>query len=153
MWFLWTIKTTLEVTRLLWTLNILRDLNCKDHLFSLETCSDAQFISVVNGLDWFQSKLTHRDLVWRHRTWSILVRVTAYCLIAPNQCLDQCWLIINGPLWHSSESDFTGNAQNICPWYKFGIYLLKITAAFSNEHIYYPFTECNLLWFEVISAK
>ena len=30
----------------------------------------------------------------------------------------QCWQIISEVLWHLSESDFTGNAQDVYPWYK-----------------------------------
>ena len=53
----------------------------------------------------------------------------ACCLKAPSHYLNQCWLIISEVLWHSPESNFTGNALDICPWYVFENYLSRITAA------------------------
>ena len=32
--------------------------------------------------------------VWRHRPWSALAQVMAWCLIAPSHYLKQCWLTI-----------------------------------------------------------
>ena len=39
--------------------------------------------------------------------------------MAPSHYLNQCWLVISDALWHSSEGNFTGNAQDIHVWYKF----------------------------------
>ena len=65
-------------------------------------------------------KLTHlglSDTTWHHTTRSTLVQVIAHCLMALSQYLrlSQCWLIINKVLWHSSEGNFTGNAQDMYP--------------------------------------
>ena len=39
------------------------------------------------------------------------------CSIKPLS--NQCWLIISEVLWHSSEGNFTGNAQDIYSWSEF----------------------------------
>ena len=56
--------------------------------------------------------------VWRHRAWSTLVQVMACCLTAPNDYLNQCWLITNDILWHSPEGRLTGDVQYMHPWYE-----------------------------------
>ena len=43
--------------------------------------------------------------------------------------LNQCCLIISEVLWHSSKDNFTGNSQEICPWYEFENHQFKITVA------------------------
>ena len=53
------------------------------------------------------------DAIWRHKSGPTLDQVMACCLMAPSHYLNQCWLIIKGVLWHSPESNFTGNAQDI----------------------------------------
>ena len=58
------------------------------------------------------------DTIWRHRAESTLFQVMAYCLIAPSHLkLNQCWLIISEVLWHPPEGYFSGNVQEIYPWY------------------------------------
>ena len=37
-------------------------------------------------------------------------------------CLVQCWLIISKVLWHLAKGNFTGNFQDIYPWYEFENY-------------------------------
>ena len=44
------------------------------------------------------------DIIWWHRSWSTLAQVIACCLMAPSHYLNQCLLIIEIVLWHSSES-------------------------------------------------
>ena len=63
-------------------------------------------ISIVNSL-W------PGDAIWRHRSWLTLAQTMACCLTAPSHYLNKCWLIIHGILWHSPDTNFTGNAQNI----------------------------------------
>ena len=41
------------------------------------------------------------DAIWRYSTWSTFNQVIACGLTAPSHCLNQCWLIIKGVLWHS----------------------------------------------------
>ena len=62
------------------------------------------------------------DAIWRHRSGSTLVQVMAWCLTAPSHYLNQCWLIISEVLWHSTEGNFTWNAQDIYPWHEFENY-------------------------------
>ena len=51
------------------------------------------------------------DAIWRHTSWSTLVRVMACCLTAPSHYLDQCLLYITEVLWQPPESNFTASAQ------------------------------------------
>ena len=39
-----------------------------------------------------------------------------------SHCLNQCWLISNAVLCHSPESNYTGKAQDMYPWYQFESY-------------------------------
>ena len=39
--------------------------------------------------------------IWRHRSWSALAQVIAWCLTAPSHSLNLCWLSISEVLWHS----------------------------------------------------
>ena len=68
------------------------------------------------------------DTIYRHRSESNLAQVMACYLMAPIHYLNQCWLTISGFLWHSPDRNFTGNAQDICPWYQFKKCKFKITA-------------------------
>ena len=49
----------------------------------------------------------------------------ACCLTAPSHYLNQCWLIIRGVLWHTSESSFAEIAQGIDSGYEFEEDILK----------------------------
>ena len=57
------------------------------------------------------------DAIWQHRSRSTLAEVMVCCLTAAVHYLNQYWRIISEVLWHSPESNFTGNAQDIYPWY------------------------------------
>ena len=65
------------------------------------------------------------DAIWRQWSWTTLAQVMACCLTAPSHYLNQCWLIIRGVLWHTSESSFAGIAQGIDSGYEFEKYILK----------------------------
>ena len=67
------------------------------------------------------------DAIWQHRSRSISAQVMAWCLTAPSQYLNQCWLVIKGDKCHSPESNSirsTNNQQN-----EVGDYIFKITAS------------------------
>ena len=82
------------------------------------------------------------DVFRCHRTWSTLVQVMAWCLMAQSHYLNQCWLIISEILWHSSKGNFTGNAQNIV------LHEFEIMASFSKEqHVNPLLTE--LFWKDI----
>ena len=66
------------------------------------------------------------DAIWRQWSWTTLAQVMACCLTAPSHYLNQCWLIIRGVLWHSSEKIFAGIAQGINSGYQFEKDILKI---------------------------
>ena len=70
----------------------------------------------------FVNSLWPSGAIWRYRSGSTLAQVMACCLMAPSHYLNQCWLIINEVLWHSSEGNFTGNAQDIYPSREFENY-------------------------------
>ena len=66
--------------------------------------------------------------IWpRRRTWSTLLLILACWLAATSHYINQCWLIINGILWHSPECNFTGSALDRFPWYEFYEKLREIT--------------------------
>ena len=73
---------------------------------------------------WVNS-LRPSDAIWRQWSWTTLAQVMACCLTAPSHYLNQCWLIIRGVLWHTSESSFAGIAQGIDSGYEFEKDILK----------------------------
>ena len=78
--------------------------------------------------NWFVlgfNSLRPSDAIWRQWSWTTLAQVMACCLTAPSHYLNQCWLIIRGVLWHTSESSFAGIAQGIDSGYEFEKYILK----------------------------
>ena len=66
------------------------------------------------------------DAIWWQWSWTTLAQVMACCLTAPSHYRNQCWLIIRGVLWHSSENSFAGIAQGINSGYEFEKHILKI---------------------------
>ena len=46
----------------------------------------------VTRPEWVNS-LQPSGAIWRHRTWSTLIQVMAWCLMAPSYHLNKCWLI------------------------------------------------------------
>ena len=73
------------------------------------------------------NSLRPSDAIWRQWSWTTLAQVMACCLTAPSHYLNQCWLIIRGVLWHTSESSFAGIAQGIDSGYEFEKDILKNT--------------------------
>ena len=45
------------------------------------------------------------DIICQHRSGLTLAQVMSHCLMTPSHYLNQCWLIIKGGLWCSSESN------------------------------------------------
>ena len=76
--------------------------------------------------------LTHWGLVmlWWHRyndiSMSTLAQVMTCCLTAPSHYLYQCWFIISGIKWRSSEDNFIWIAEKSNSFSEFENYLLKI---------------------------
>ena len=64
-----------------------------------------------SGLEVLIYSLWPSDAIWRHRSASILVQVTACCLTTPSHYLNQCWFIIGEVLWHLPQNHFTASAQ------------------------------------------
>ena len=52
--------------------------------------------------------LTHCGLVM---PYGDIDQVMAYCLVIPSHYVNQCWLIMNGVLWHSCKIKFTRRYQ------------------------------------------
>ena len=75
--------------------------------------------------DGMVNSLRPSDAIWRQWFWTTLAQVMACCLTAPSHYLNQCWLIIRGVLWHTSESSFAGIAQGIDSGYEFEKDILK----------------------------
>ena len=62
--------------------------------------------------------LTHCGLVTPYCDMgasSTLTQVMTCCLMAPSHYLNQCWLIIKGLMWDSSDSNFTRGTPDISP--------------------------------------
>ena len=57
-----------------------------------------------------------------------IIKLMACCLIAPIHHLNQCWLLISEVLWHSSENNFTVNAQTSILYIEFENCTFKIIA-------------------------
>ena len=98
-----------------------------------------QILFTLFRLQCFKS-LWHSDAIRRHMSWSTLTQVMACWLPAPICCQDQCWLIINDILLHSSEGNFTGNAQDSHLWNELENYWLKITTASRRNQPLYIYT-------------
>ena len=77
------------------------------------------------SLQYHLNSLRPSDAIWRQWSWTTLAQVMACCLTAPSHYLNQCWLIIRGVLWHTSESSFAGIAQGIDSGYEFEKDILK----------------------------
>ena len=74
-------------------------------------CPDPAAVSVSTLMGTLNS-LWPSDAIWWHRSGSTLAQVMACCLTAPSHYLNQCWLIMNGVLWHSPKTNFTGSAHD-----------------------------------------
>ena len=59
------------------------------------------------------------DTIWHHRICSTPVQIMACCLALPGHYLNQHWWIISKALWHLLLGNFSGNPQDIYPWYEF----------------------------------
>ena len=92
-----------------------------DFLFSHEPLCIVATNPSRTGLN----SLRPSDAIWRQWSWTTLAQVMACCLTAPSHYLNQCWLIIRGVLWHTSESSFAGIAQGIDSGYEFEKDILK----------------------------
>ena len=58
------------------------------------------------------NSLWHSDTIWCQGSGSTLAQVMACCQMAPSHYLNQCRLINTDVLWHASECNFTGSAQD-----------------------------------------
>ena len=85
-------------------------------------CREHEQMTLTHNEGGFNS-LRPSDAIWRQWSWTTLAQVMACCLTAPS--LNQCWLIIRGVLWHTSESSFAGIAQGIDSGYEFEKDILK----------------------------
>ena len=59
------------------------------------------------------NSLWPNDVIWWLRSCEHLAHLMACCLMTQSHYLNQCWLIIDGSLWHSLKTYFTGSAQDI----------------------------------------
>ena len=97
--------------------------HCLENWYSLADIIRAYWSSTSRYL--FINSLRPSDAIWRQWSWTTLAQVMACCLTAPSHYLNQCWLIIRGVLWHTSESSFAGIAQGIDSGYEFEKDILK----------------------------
>ena len=93
--------------------------------------------------------------IWHHRSWLTLVQVMTCFLTAPSHYLSQGWLINNEVLWYSSEGNFTGNYQNIYPWYGLENHWFKITVSSPrNQWVNYLYLHFMMAdqWWAMVAA-
>ena len=86
------------------------------------------FSEILVRIQAFSFKKMHLKMSsakWRPFCLSLKV-LTQCCLMTPNHYPDQCWFIIKGVLWHSSENNSTRSAQELILWHMFKITLLKL---------------------------
>ena len=69
------------------------------------------FVSILLKMAVINS-LWPSDDIWHHGSWSTLVQVMAYCLMAPSHHLTQCWFIISRVLHHSPIDNSTGISKS-----------------------------------------
>ena len=53
------------------------------------------------------------DIIWWHRSGPTFAQEMACCLMAPSHYLNQCWLIIKGIVWPSTQSNFMRSAHEL----------------------------------------
>ena len=53
------------------------------------------------------------DIIWWHRSGPTFAQEMACCLMAPSHYLNQCWLIIKGIVWPSTQSNFVRSAHEL----------------------------------------
>ena len=72
------------------------------------------------------------------RSGSTLAKVMACCLTAPSHYLNQCWPLISGILWHSSESNSTVSAQATILYNEFenSTFIITVTSPGSHREGY-----------------
>ena len=58
----------------------------------------------------------------------------ACCLMALSHYLNQCWQTISDNLCHPPKGNFTGKAEDICPWYEFENTWLDIAPVSPRGH-------------------
>ena len=68
-----------------------------------------EMAAILSREEWVNNSLGPSDTIWRQRSESTLAQAMASCLTAPSHCLNHCWLIISGVLWHSSDNNFMGS--------------------------------------------
>ena len=89
----------------------------------IDTCnSDKIGMLLLHFMLYMFNSLGPSEAIWWHRSGSTLAQVMACCLTAPSHCLNQRWLMISEVLWHSTDSNFTENTQDIYLWNEFEIY-------------------------------
>ena len=103
-----------------------RSASCAGNGFAIEPLNRNKFLDIWNWAEKpYLNSLRPSDAIWRQWSWTTLAQVMACCLTAPSHYLNQCWLIIRGVLWHTSESSFAGIAQGIDSGYEFEKDILK----------------------------
>ena len=94
-------------------------------VFILHIHQNMKYKRKIVHINFAFNSLRPSDAIWRQWFWTTLAQVMACCLTAPSHYLNQCWLIIRGVLWHTSESSFAGIAQGIDSGYEFEKDILK----------------------------
>ena len=82
--------------------------------------------------------------MWRHRSALTLAQIMACSLTAPSHYLNTCWFVISEVLWHSSESSFARNEQDIYENYSYKMAATSPRDQWVNHTVYfYCFNRAN----------
>ena len=81
-----------------------------------------------------RNSLWPSDAIGRQISGSTLAQVMTCCLTAPNNYLNQCWLIISEVQWHSYQGNFTRDASTINHLNPFENYILKFHSNFARAN-------------------
>ena len=110
------------------TLPSLRDLLCHYSSFGRSrkaqgSCCSSYTETELSGFPATTERPNHfygRTKVARRSQPCVKGALMARCLLPPSHCINQCWHIIKGVLWHSSKRKFTRSAHEFNPLHMFG---------------------------------
>ena len=96
--------------------------------------ADTTFSRILWPIHKFSNSLWPCYAKWWQRSCFTLAQVMACCLAAPSHYLNQCWLFINGVLWHSPKTNFSGRSQDISLSNESEVYTCKILPHFPGAN-------------------
>ena len=90
-------NTPLDIAAMLLTRSLQNILGLTWEGVNPDTCL---WNKILHWRHWLMTSLWPSEAIWWHNSGSTMVQVMAWCLVAPNHYLNQCWFI-KGVLWYS----------------------------------------------------